>query len=222
MNLGQWSAVDRYIDEQLVHSDSALDAVLKSAQRAGLDPIHVSPNQGKFLYLLAHAVGARRILEIGTLAGYSTIWMARALAPSDRLITLEIDPHHAELARANFAGAGLADRIELRFGPALETLPNLAAENQPPFDFVFIDADKWPAAEYFDWALRMSRVGTIIIVDNVVRNGAVVDASSIDRSVQGVRRCIDRMAAEPRVSATILQTVGSKGYDGFSLALVVG
>jgi predicted O-methyltransferase YrrM len=176
--------------------------------------------QGKLLHLLARACQARQILEIGTLGGYSTIWLARALPAGGCVMTLEADPKHAEVARANFAHAGVASVIELRLGPALETLPKLAAEGRGPFDLIFIDADKSNMREYFDWALKLSRPGSVIIADNVVRQGKVLDASSSDVDVQGVRRFNERLAAEKRVSATEIQTVGSKGYDGFALAVV--
>jgi len=214
--LDTWVAVDRYIAGALVPSDPALDAALEASAEAGLPPIQVSPNQGKFLHLLAQAIGARTILEIGTLGGYSAIWLARALPPGGRLITLEADPRHAAIARANFARAGLADVVELRVGRALETLPELAG----PFDFIFIDADKPSNADYFAWALKLSRRGSLIVIDNVIRDGAVIDAASADPDVQGVRRLNELLAAEPRVSATAIQTVGSKGYDGFVMALV--
>ncbi len=212
-----WVDVDRYITDNLVPSDPALDAALESSSAAGLPRIQVSPAQGKFLHLLARAMGARRILEIGTLGGYSTIWLARALPPDGRLTTLEISPRHAEVAQANIAGAGLADIAELRLGRALDTLPEIAG----PFDFIFIDADKPSNADYFTWALKLSRRGSLIIVDNVIRDGAVIDAGSADPDVQGVRRLNDLLAGERRVSATTIQTVGSKGYDGFTMALVV-
>jgi predicted O-methyltransferase YrrM len=220
MSQEQWSAVDRYITDLLVPPDPALDAALQASAAAGLPPIHVAPNQGKLLRLLAQVQGARAILEIGTLGGYSTIWLARALPADGRLITLESDPKHAEVARANIARAGLADVVELRLGQALETLPQLAAEGLGPFDLVFIDADKPSTPEYFIWALRLCRRGSVIIVDNVVRKGAVVDAASGDPTIQGVRRFYELLAAERRVSATAIQTVGSKGYDGFAIALV--
>jgi predicted O-methyltransferase YrrM len=212
----QWTAVDRYITDVLVPSDPALDATLEASATAGLPPIQVSPAQGKFLHLLARTMGARRILEIGTLGGYSTIWLARALPSGGRLITLEADPHHAEVARSNFAHAGLEDVIELRLGRALETLPEVAG----PFDFIFIDADKPANADYFTWALKLARPGSLIVIDNVIREGAVIDAASTDPDVLGVRRLHKLIAAEPRVSATSMQTVGSKGYDGFTMALV--
>jgi predicted O-methyltransferase YrrM len=220
MNQEQWTAVDRYITDTLLSPDTALDAALKASADAGLPPISVSPNQGKLLQLLAQVQGARNILEMGTLGGYSTIWLARALPSGGRLITLEFDPKHAEVARANIARAGLAEVVELRVGPALETLPQLAAERRGPFDFIFIDADKGNYPGYFTWALKLSRPGTLIIADNVVRKGAVIDAASDDPNVRGVRRFHELVATERRVNATAIQTVGSKGHDGFALMLV--
>ncbi|MHB1923691.1 MAG: O-methyltransferase [Acidimicrobiales bacterium] len=216
----RWAEVDAYIGQALLAPDSVLEAALRSSDEAGLPPINVAPNQGKLLMLLAQIRGARRILEVGTLGGYSTIWLARSLPADGRLLSLEIDPHHAEVARANVAAAGLADRVEIILGPAVETLARLGEEGTEPFDFVFIDADKQSNADYFRAAVRMSRPGTVIVVDNVVRNGAVADAASSDPSVQGVRRLNEVMAAETRVSVTAVQTVGVKGYDGFALALV--
>jgi predicted O-methyltransferase YrrM len=216
-----WSAVDQYINDQLVRPDAALDAALSAGAAAGLPAINVAPNQGKLLYLLAQLMGARRILEIGTLAGYSTIWLARALPPGGRVITLEVDPKHAAVASTNIARAGVDHIVEVRLGRALETLPQLATEGGGPFDLTFIDADKVSIPEYFGWALRLSRVGSLIVVDNVVRDGAVIDSASVDPSVMGVRRLNEMIAAEPRVSATTIQTVGSKGYDGLTLAVVV-
>lgn len=215
-----WTAVDRYIGETLVPSDAALDAALEASERAGLPAIAVAPNQGKLLALLATIRGARRILEIGTLGGYSTIWLARSLPSGGRLISLEVDPKHAEVARANIARAGLAERVEVRLGRALELLPRLEAEGGEAFDFVFIDADKANIPEYFDWALKLSRPGTVIVVDNVVRKGKIIDASSGDPNVDGVRRFNQKLAQLGHVSATTVQTVGSKGYDGFTLAVV--
>jgi len=215
-----WTAVDKYITGLLVPSDTALEAALQASSDAGLPHIQVSPAQGKLLHLLARACNARQILEIGTLGGYSTIWLARALPAGGRVITLEADAKHAGVARANFALAGLVGVIELRLGPALESLPKLAAEGRCPFDLIFIDADKANMREYFDWALKLSRAGSVIISDNVIRKGAVLDAASADANVQGVRRFNERLAAEKRVSATEIQTVGSKGYDGFALAVV--
>jgi predicted O-methyltransferase YrrM len=220
MTQEQWTAVDRYLTDLFVPPDPALDAALQASAAAGLPAINVSPNQGKLLLLLALAQGARAILEIGTLGGYSTIWLARALPAGGRLVTLEADPKHAEVARANLDRAGLGGVVELRLGPALETLPQLAAGGRGPFDLVFIDADKPSYPEYFAWALKLSRRGSLILADNVVRKGAVVDAASDDPRVQGVRRFHELLAAEPRVSATAIQTVGSKGYDGFAIALV--
>jgi predicted O-methyltransferase YrrM len=220
MTQEQWTAVDRYLTDLLVPPDPALDAALQASAAAGLPPIHVSPNQGKLLLLLARVRGARTILEIGTLGGYSTIWLARALPAGGRLVTLEADPKHAEVARANIARAGLADVVELRLGQALDTLAQLAAEGRGPFDLIFIDADKPSYPDYLAWALQFSRRGSLIIADNVVRDGAVADAASDDPRVQGVRRFNELLAAEPRVSATAIQTVGSKGYDGFAIALV--
>jgi predicted O-methyltransferase YrrM len=215
-----WTAVDRYLGDLLAPADSALEAALAASTAAGLPAINVSPVQGKLLHLLARAIGARNVLEIGTLGGYSTIWLARALPEGGRLVSLEADARHAEVARANIAGAGLQAIVEVRLGMALDTLPGLAAERREPFDFVFIDADKPNNPAYFDWALKLSRPGSIIVVDNVVREGDVIDADSDSLTVQGVRHVLERLAAEPRVSATAIQTVGAKGYDGFAIALV--
>jgi predicted O-methyltransferase YrrM len=212
-----WTAVDQYIAEHLIPEDPALAHALRSSEAAGLPSIQVSAPQGKLLMLLAQLRGARSILEVGTLGGYSTIWLARGLSPAGRLVTLEVNPKHAEVARANLAHAGVAQVVDVRVGPALESLPQLTG----PFDMVFIDADKPNNPTYFEWALRLSAPGTIVVVDNVVRHGAVLDASSGDANVQGTRRLFERVAAEPRVSATAVQTVGNKGYDGFLLATVV-
>jgi len=205
----------------LVHSDSALEAVLRSSAEAGLPPINVSPPQGRLLLLLARSIGARRILEIGTLGGYSTIWLAKALPAGGELISLEIEPEHVRVARANVGRAGLSGVVDIRQGPALEMLPKINAETNDPFDFFFIDADKPSNPEYFDWALRLSRPGSLIIVDNVIREGEVLDERSRDSNVIGVRRLNEAMASEQGVIATEIQTVGSKGYDGFAIALVV-
>jgi predicted O-methyltransferase YrrM len=221
MNQDQWTAVDHYITGLLVPPDEALDGALRDSAAASLPPIAVSPPQGKLLHLLARMQGARLILEIGTLGGYSTIWLARALPAGGRLVTLEVDPRHAETARANLARAGLAEVVELPLGAALETLPELIAEKRGLFDLIFIDADKGAIPEYFARALELSRRGTMIIVDNVVRNGAVADPANTDPAVLGVRRFHQLLAAERRVSATTIQTVGSKGYDGFTLALAI-
>jgi predicted O-methyltransferase YrrM len=212
----RWIEVDRYIADRLLPPDPALEETLRASAAAGLPPHGVSAAQGKFLHLLARIQGARRILEIGTLAGYSTIWMARALPPGGRLVTLEFDPKHAEVARANLARAGVADLVEVVTGPALDTLPRL----QGPFDLIFIDADKRSNAEYLGHALALSRPGTLIVADNVVRDGAVADPRSDDPSVLGVRAFFDRLGADPRVLSTAVQTVGVKGYDGFAIALV--
>ena len=218
----RWDAVDRYISEERVPSDAALDAALHASAEAGLPEISVTPSQGKLLALLARLAGGRTVLEIGTLGGYSTIWMARALAPGGRMVTLESDARHAGVARSNIERAGLSEIVDIRVGPALETLPVLAAEGFGPVDLVFVDADKANNAEYFAWAVRLSRPGTVIVVDNVVRGGAVVDGASSDPDIVGTRRLYEAMAAEPRVSATAVQTVGTKGYDGFAVALVTG
>ncbi|MEV6420702.1 O-methyltransferase [Streptomyces sp. NPDC051662] len=221
MSQEQWNAVDRYFTDQLAPGDEALSAALAASDAAGLPAIGVAPNQGKLLQLLARIQGARTVLEIGTLGGYSTIWLARALPEDGKLISLEYDPRHAEVARANLVHAGLDKITEVRTGPALETLPVLLAEDAGPFDLVFIDADKRNNPHYVEWALKLTRPGSVIIVDNVVRNGAVADADSTDASVQGTRRAIELMAEHPRLSATAVQTVGSKGYDGFALAHVL-
>jgi predicted O-methyltransferase YrrM len=221
MSQDQWTAVDRYITDLLVPSDDVLDMALKAADDAGLPKINVAPNQGKLLAILAQSMGARSILEIGTLGGYSTIWLARALPTGGKLITLEVDPKHAEVARGNFERAGLANVVDLRLGKAIDTLPQIDAEGHAPFDLIFIDADKPSNSDYFAWALKLSRKGSLIIIDNVVRDGKVIDADSEDASVQGVRRFNEMLANEPRVTATEIQTVGSKGYDGLALALVI-
>ncbi|MFL5481731.1 MAG: O-methyltransferase [Gemmatimonadaceae bacterium] len=215
-----WSQVDEYICDKLLADDKVLDTALKDSDAAGLPAIAVTPAQGKFLQILAEMIGARSVLEIGTLGGYSTIWFARALPPDGHIITLEVDPTHADVARKNFARAGLQRMIELRLGAALDTLPLLVAEQSGPFDLIFIDADKTNIPAYFDWAMKLSRPGSLIIVDNVVRDGGVVDAKSKDPSIQGVRRFIDQLARDKRVTATAIQTVGSKGYDGFAIARV--
>jgi predicted O-methyltransferase YrrM len=213
-----WDAVDDYITDCLVAGDPVLDAALAASEAAGLPQINVAPNQGKLLMLLARAIGARRILEIGTLGGYSTIWLARSLSPGGRLITLEANPAYAEIACANIARAGLEAMVEVRVGRAIDTLPALAAEG--PFDLIFIDADKPGTPGYFQWAVKLSRRGSLIIVDNVVREGAVLDAQSDDASVQGMRRFFELAATDPRVSGTAIQTVGAKGHDGLAILLV--
>jgi predicted O-methyltransferase YrrM len=221
MNPDTWNAVDRYLTESLVPQDAALEAALASSVAAGLPQIHVAPNQGKLLHVLARAVDARRILEVGTLAGYSTIWLARALAPGGKVVTLEYDAKHADVARTNFERAGLEGAIDMRMGKALDTLAQLAAEGGAPFDFTFIDADKEHNADYVTWALRLSRPGSLIVIDNVVRDGKVADAANTDSAVLGVRRMNELLASEPRLAATAIQTVGSKGYDGFAIAVVL-
>jgi len=213
-----WEKVDRYIGETLLQPDDALDAALEASDKAGLPAISVSPAHGKLLWILARLVNAKRILEVGTLGGYSAIWMARALPADGRLVTLEAVDKHAKVARGNIEKAGLKRKIEIRVGSALDTLPSLKG----PFDLSFIDADKQSNAEYFTWALKLSRPGSVIVVDNVIRDGKVIDARSRDASVLGVRRLNELIASEKRVSATAIQTVGMKGYDGFLVALVTG
>lgn len=217
-----WTAVDDYFGGLLVPPDPVLEEALRASDAAGLPPINVSPTQGKLLEVLARTRGARSILELGTLGGYSTIWLGRTLVPHGRMITLEAEPRHAEVARANLARAGLADIVEVRVGPALQTLPKLAAEGAGPFDMVFIDANKDTYAEYLSWAVRLSAPGTLIVADNVVREGRVADPDSGDETVRGVRRFTEALAADPRLSATAIQTVGTKGYDGLALAVVTG
>jgi len=216
----QWDAVDRYLGDLLIPPDPALDAALADSAAAGLPAINVSPVQGKFLHLLARIRGATNILEVGTLGGYSTIWLARALPPNGKLVTLESESQHAAVARANIERAGLSPLVELRLGRAIDTLPQLATEGRGPFDLVFIDADKPSTPDYFDWALRLTRKGSVIVVDNVVRNGAIADATSEDERVRGIQAFLKKAAAEPRVSATAIQTVGAKGYDGLAIVLV--
>lgn len=217
MTSDTWTAVDTYVTGELLPADPALDGAQDASRAAGLPAISVSAAQGKFLHLLARIQGARKVLEIGTLGGYSTIWLARALPPDGRVITLEYDPRHADVARASIARAGFADRVDIRVGRAIETLPALTPE--APFDLVFIDADKPSTAEYFNWALKLSRKGTVIVVDNVVRNGGIVDASP-DADAQAMRDFLAVLGADRRVDATAIQTVGSKGYDGFAIAIV--
>ena len=220
MNQEQWTAVDRYICDHLIPHDPTLDAALESSAAAGLPGINVTPSQGKLLHLLTLLAGARNILEIGTLGAYSTLWFARALPPGGRILTLEANPRNAEVARGNIARAGFGDVIELRLGPALQTLPQLAAEGRGPFDLIFIDADKPSMPDYLAWALKLSRPGSLIIVDNIVRKGAIVEPGNQDPDIAGARRLFEMLATEQRVTATALQTVGSKGYDGFAIALV--
>jgi predicted O-methyltransferase YrrM len=216
----RWSEVDSYFARTLVRPDRTLEDALAANAAAGLPSIDVSAPQGKLIHLLARMSGARKALEIGTLGGRSTIWLARALPEDGRLITLEVNAKHADVARRNVARAGLERKVEIRTGAALETLPKIEAEGLGPFDFVFIDADKTNNAAYLEWALRLSRPGTTIVVDNVVRDGEVADAASRDPDVVGVRRMFEVIAREPRLSATAIQTVGAKGWDGFALAIV--
>jgi predicted O-methyltransferase YrrM len=223
MDENRWSEVDDYLNRLYVPEDPVLEAALAASAEAGLPDIQVTPTQGRLLGVLALALGARRILEVGTLGGYSTICLARALPPGGWLVTLELEPRHAEVARANLARAGFGqDVAEVRVGPALDLLPALAAEGGAPFDLVFLDADKPNTPAYFDWAIRLARPGTLIIADNVIRHGEVVDPHSEDERVQGMRRFHAQAGADPRVAATTIQTVGSKGYDGLTLAVVVG
>jgi len=217
----KWGRVDEYLSSLLVPDVEALQNALRTSSQAGLPPIQVSAVQGKFLYLLARSVKARRVLEIGTLGAYSTIWLARALDAGGQLITLESEPLHAKVAQANIRAAGLDSVVDLRLGPALDALPVLVSEKAGPFDLIFIDADKVNTPSYFEWSLKLSRSGTVIIVDNVVRKGAIADPSSEDPAVQAMQRFVSMLGAEPRVSATALQIVGAKGYDGFALALVL-
>lgn len=216
-----WTAVDRYVAETLMAPDPVLDAALAANTAANLPAIDVSPTQGRFLQLLAQVQRAHRILEIGTLGGYSTICLARALPPGGHLITLELDPHHAEVALANIAHAGLAHAIELRLGPALQSLTQLHSEHAEPFDLIFIDADKPGYPDYLSWALKLSRPGTLILADNVIRDGGVADPNNTDPAVVGARRYLEMLAADPRLSTAVMQTVGSKGYDGFAFAQVL-
>ncbi|HTB91282.1 MAG TPA: O-methyltransferase [Candidatus Sulfotelmatobacter sp.] len=215
-----WESVDKYLDKMLIPQDSTLEQALAAAAAAKLPAIQVSSVQGKFLHMLALIMGARNILEIGTLGGYSTIWMAKALPEGGRLITLEADPKHADVARKNFALAGVENKVELRLGKALDTLPQVAADGLGPFDMFFIDANKSNMPEYFEWSLKLARKGSVIIADNVVREGAVLDAKSKDADIRGVRRFLEMVGKEKRVSGTALQTVSTKNYDGFAVVLV--
>ncbi len=215
-----WHGVEHYLARQLLAADAILDATLADSAAAGLPAIAVSPTEGKFLHLLARATGARRILEVGTLGGYSTIWMARALPADGTLVTLELSPLHADVARINLERAGLTDRVQVIVGQATASLAALVQERAAPFDVIFIDADKENSLPYFEAAVALSRSGTMIVVDNVVRDGAVINAGSTDPSVMGVRRLLEHLATDTRVDATALQTVGSKGHDGMLVAMV--
>jgi predicted O-methyltransferase YrrM len=216
----RWTAVDEYVTKSLARPDAVFEEALATSAKAGLPPINVSAPQGKFLQLLAQLMGARRILEIGTLGGYSTIWLAWALPEGGRLVTLEFEPKHAEVAKKNILRAGLDDKVEVRVGTASESLAKLVEQGAAPFDLIFIDANKEGYPEYLGWALKLSRAGTLMIADNVIRKGEVIDARSPDSRVQGVRRFNEMIAVDRRLSATAIQTVGSKGYDGFTMALV--
>jgi predicted O-methyltransferase YrrM len=215
-----WTTVDQYLTETLIEADPILEAALKANAAADLPAIDVSPTQGKFLHLLATISGAKRILEIGTLGGYSAIWLARALPQNGKLITLEFNPHHAATAQSNIDRAGLSSIVEIRIGPAANSLAELHQEGQPHFDMIFIDADKPNNPTYLEWALKLSRKGTVIIIDNVIREGEIANPESHDPAVQGTRTMFETIAANPSLEATALQTVGSKGYDGFAIALV--
>ncbi|MEJ0013318.1 MAG: O-methyltransferase [Bauldia sp.] len=217
----RWDAVDAYFEGALLGKDPVLEAVLKASSDGGLPEIAVAPNQGMLLNIFARSVNAERVLEVGTLGGYSSIWLARALPKGGKLITLEVEKKHADVARANFERAGLADKIELRLGRGTDLLPKLAAEKPQPFDLVFIDADKPSNADYFDWAMKLTRKGSLIIIDNVVRGGAVADPKSTDASVKGVHKLVERLKGEKRVITTAVQTVGVKGYDGFTISVVI-
>jgi predicted O-methyltransferase YrrM len=216
-----WAAVDRYFADLFAPHDEQLDSAVKANRAARLPAIDVSPLQGKFLHVLVRMTQAKRVLEIGTLGGYSTIWMARAQPKGGRIISLEFSPKHAEIARANLRRAGLLRRVEIRVGSALESLPQLKAEGAGPFDLIFIDADKENNPQYLEWALKLSRRGTVIVIDNVARHGTVIEAKSTEPDIRGTRKCLERMAAHPRLSAVALQTVGVKGLDGFAMAVVL-
>jgi predicted O-methyltransferase YrrM len=215
-----WTAVDAYLSDHLIANDEVLEAALRDSKSAGLPEIQVTPLQGKMLAIFARMIGARRILEVGTLGGYSTIWLARALPDGGHLLTLEAAPKHAAVAQKNLERAGLPGKVELRIGPALSTLAQLVTENAAPFDLIFLDADKEHNADYLQWAMKLAHPGTVIVTDNVVREGALLDAKSDDPAVQGTRRFFEAVAAEPRLTATAIQTVSGKKYDGFALLIV--
>jgi predicted O-methyltransferase YrrM len=220
MSNASWEDIDHYLNDHGVHEDASLTGAVQRSKASGLPEIQVAPNQGKLLSLLVQGLGAQRVLEIGTLGGYSTLWLARGLGPEGRVVTLELDPKHAAVASDNLTRAGVRERVDIRVGPALHSLAQLADERPQPFDFVFIDADKANIPHYFDWALKLARVGTWIVVDNVVRRGAILDPASADPNVQGVRLFFERLKGERRVTATAVQTVGSKGHDGLAFAVV--
>ena len=215
-----WAEVDRYLGDLLVPADKGLVRALDANRESGLPSIDVPPLLGRFLELLVRSRGARRVLEVGTLGGYSTIWLARALPEGGRVVTLELEPRHAEIARNNLHAAGVLDRVEIRVGPAWETLRDLRDNAEPPFDLIFIDADKQSLPEYLGWSMQLARPGSVLVIDNVVRGGRVVDANTGDPQVEGVRKCLELMAAHPRLSGTAIQTVGARGYDGFAVAVV--
>jgi predicted O-methyltransferase YrrM len=216
-----WKHVDEYFTDALIPSGNGFNAALDANRKADLPAIDVTPLQGKFLELLVRSTGARRVLEMGTLGGYSTLWLASALPANGIVVTLELEPRHAEVAVHNLKTAGLADKVDLRIGPAAKSLQVLHAEHTAPFDFIFIDADKASYPEYLEWSMKLSRPGTLIVADNVVRDGRVIDAESPDPNIQGVRRFTELIGAEPRLNTTVLQTVGSKGYDGFAISVVL-
>ncbi|MEO5806633.1 O-methyltransferase [Devosia sp.] len=220
MSAKLWTDVDAYVVDKLMPADAVMEASLRANAAGGLPAIDVSPAQGKLLHLLVRMSGARRVLEIGTLGGYSTIWMARALPANGELVTLEFEPVHAAVAKGNIETAGLSGKVDIRVGKAADLLPVLAAENQTPFDFIFIDADKPSNPIYLDWALKLSRPGTVIVCDNVIRDGAVIRANSGDANVDGARSAFDFFASHPQVTATAIQTVGAKGYDGFAIGIL--
>jgi predicted O-methyltransferase YrrM len=215
-----WARVDRYFDDLLAPADAALQHALEANHAAGLPGIDVPASLGKFLALLVQMSGAKRVLEIGTLGGYSTIWLARAVPEGGRVVTLELEQRHAEIALSNLEFAGAMDRVEIRVGPALETLRAMTESGEEPFGLIFIDADKKSMPEYVEYSLRLSRPGTVLVLDNVVRDGQVLDANTDDENVQGVQRCMEMLAREPRLSATAIPTVGARGYDGFAVAVV--
>ncbi|MET0388383.1 MAG: O-methyltransferase [Polyangiales bacterium] len=221
MSAELWKKVDTYLEGVLVREDDVFTAALRDSENAGLPSIAVSPSQGKLLGLLVQSLGARQVLELGTLGGYSSLWLARALPEGGKLTTLELEPKHAEVARKNLERGGVAGRVQIRVGPASASLTSLKSEGAGPFDLIFIDADKESLAEYFTKSLALARVGTLIVVDNVIRRGDVANPESTDPRVLGVRKLNDAIAAEPRVSATAIQTVGAKGYDGLTFALVI-
>ena len=216
-----WSAVDKYIDDELALTDPVLAAALAANAEGGLPAIDVTASQGKLLYMLARLAGAKRILEIGTLGGYSTIWLARALPSDGKLVTLEFDPKHAAVAKANIERAGFSNIVHVRVGAALDSLPVIEAEKGGPFDLFFIDADKVNNPNYFEWAIKLSRPGSVIIVDNVVREGGLADAASEDAAIRASRKVTELLGSDARVDGTVIQTVGTKGYDGFAIAIVV-